>query len=704
MDENIIKLDGIFVYIVYKASNYMVTRFETKDDTITVTGPSFDFEPYTKYTISGEYVEHPRFGLQFNMLGIAKYVPSKKEDIIKFLTGPTFKGIGKKTANLIYDTYGDDTLNILKNDLGAIERLSLTSKQELALRNGIESFGDESNDILFSLISSGFSSSEARKIFSHYKNDTPFVIKDNPYRLYLEVFGISFVKLVSIVKNMEVEDKEHKFKEAYLVYIFKEISFRNGDIYLFKNDFSNVYLKNYPDFEEILNKCIDDKYLTCIDDKYYLTSDYINEKLIANSLKSEREVLLKDEVNVQEAIKDNESLLNIKFDDDQKRAIHTFFDENISLIIGGPGTGKTTIITTLVSLFKDFFPYNNIMVVAPTGRAAKRINEISKVESKTIHSLLKWNKEDDTFIHNETNPISYDCLIIDEFSMVDNSLFASLLKASGNVKKICIIGDDKQLPSIRQGDVLRDLVSSGVFSVTYLTYNHRQKEGSDIINLANDIGNNSVNFDLYKKDISFIDINSLDAGDIVNIINEDIDTGVTLDDIQVLSPMYKGEFGIDNLNELLQTSFNPKNPGKKEKKVGKYLFREHDKILETKNRPNDDVYNGDIGILQEIDEEAKSFFVNYQTVDVFYNFDDLNDIALAYALSVHKAQGSEYKNVYFIFHKSQKHMLYKKLIYTAISRAKIRLVLIGDKNVFFEAISRETKERKTTLKDMLMSD
>ena len=698
MDENIVKLDGIFVYTLYNSNNYMVSKFETSDgDVLTVIGPSVDYELYTKYSISGEYVTHPKYGYQFKMLTISKYVPTKKEDIIRFLSGPSFKGVGKKAALKIYDALGDDALNILKNNRSVLENIDLTNKQIRAVYAGLDNFGDEVNDILYTLISAGFTSSEAKKIFNHFKDDTPLVFKDNPYRFYLDVYGISFIRLSNIVKDTEIENKEFKFKEAYLVYIFKEVSFKNGDIYLSIDDFRNYYLKRYPDFEKVLEICLKDKYLTCIEDRYYLTSDLDNEKYIATALLMDRDEIDVDNLNLDEAIKDSENYFNINYDDKQKEAITSFFKEKISLIIGGPGTGKTTLITSLVNIFKDFFPYNNIIVVAPTGRAAKRINEVSKVESKTIHSLLKWNKEDDTFIHDEDNPILYDCLIIDEFSMVDSNLFTALLKASSYIKKICIIGDNKQLPPIRQGDVLRDLINSNKFKVTYLDTNHRQKEGNDIIELSNDIYNNCVDFDKYQNDVEFIDINNLCLNDIVNIIDEDIKENDDNFNMQVLSPMYKNEFGIDSLNNLLQSYFNPPSKDKKEKTYGKYTFRENDKILELKNRPTDDVYNGDIGTLMEIDEKDKSFFVNYQTVDVFYNFEDLNDISLAYALSVHKAQGSEYQNVYFIFDRSQRHMLYKKLIYTAVSRAKKKLVLIGDKSVFFESLKKEIKERKTSL-------
>ena len=677
----------------------MVSFFECSDgDRITITGPSFEYEPYVKYTITGYFNEHPKYGMQFSLVSLKRFVPSKKDEVVKFLSSSTFKGIGKKCAERIYDTYKEDTLKILKSDPSSITNLNLTSKQEAALINGLAGFGEQEDDIIFSLISAGFTTVEANKIKNAYKENTALVLKDNPYQIYYDVYGISFSKIVNCFKNVEVEDKELKFKEGYLIYLFKELSFKRGDIYLYLEDFINEYNKYYDDGLSTIDRCLKKELLIKEEDRYYLTSDYEDEKYIASFLNSFGEELDIDDLNLNEAIKDNESANGITLDNYQKEAIKTFFNEKMSMIIGGPGSGKTTLIKCLVEIFKEFFVYQNIIVVAPTGRAAKRISEISNVESKTIHSLLRWNKEDNTFTNNINNPILYDCLIIDEFSMVDSSLFASLLKACGYVKKICIIGDDRQLPSIRQGNVLSDLINSNKFKITYLKENHRQKQGSDIISLANDIVNNSVNFDLYKNDISFVDIRNVNENDIISMIKKDINIGYeSMESFEILSPMYKGTYGIDNLNAILQNAFNPKRKELKEKKVGLVTFRENDKILELKNRPSDDVYNGDVGILDEINEEEKYLLVKYGNVDVFYNFNDLSDITLAYALSVHKAQGSEYSYVYFIFDQSQSHMLYKKLIYTAISRARNKLVLIGNKEVFLRAVNKELVNRKTTL-------
>lgn len=702
--ENLETISGAFVYTIYKSDNYMVCKFETEDDTITVTGNSFDYIKGEKYTLNGEYIDHPKYGFQFNIFTISRFIPNKEDEIIRFLSSKAFPAIGKKAAKKIYEKLGEDCLNKLFDNPNLAYAIDLNAKQIKGLLTGIENMNDETNEAILLLISSGFSNSEANRIYYEFKENTMFIINFNPFRIYLDIPGMSFSKVLQCAKTIEFEDKEIKFKEAYLVYIFKELTFNSGHTYLEYEEFRKVYEKDYHDLDDILDICIKDGEIILEDNRYYYKQEFYDEVYIANYLKEfTKGKISNDDMLLNDYIEEYENLYQIKYDDLQKEAIRSFFEQKFSLIIGGPGTGKTTLIKTLVSMFKDINPYNNIIVIAPTGRAAKRVNEICDVESKTIHSLLKWNKEDNTFVHKEDNPILYDCLIIDEFSMVDNNLFASLLKASINVKKICIIGDNKQLPSIRQGNLLNDLIESNIFKITYLKYNYRQKEGNDIINLANDIANLSVDFDSYNNDVSFLDINSINIANLINMINNDLNEGNVLDDIQILSPMYKGEYGIDNLNVVLQNSFNPKAINKNEKRIGKFIFRENDKILQLKNRPNDDVYNGDIGILEEVNEKEKNLIINYQGGLIFYEFNDTADISLAYAMSVHKAQGSEYNIVYFICSKAHTNMLYKQLIYTAISRAKNKLVIIGDKNAFFNGIKRELTLRRTTLLNRLTS-
>lgn len=701
-DELIEMIEGEFTHTIYKSESYMVSKFKTDDGTITVTGPSFDYEKGNKYVLTGSYVDHPKYGFQFSMLTIEKYLPSKKDEIISFLRGKTFPGIGKKAAEKIYEYFGNDTLSILKEDPSKILDLDLSNKQLVSLQSGFENLSDPENEILFYLVSNGFNNNEAQRIFNRFKLATIEVGNSNPFRYYNEIYGINFDKVKSFASKIEFEDPQNKYREAFLIYILTEYTFNSGDMYVEYEDLINI-LDRYggiDNLDEILERCINAEYLYKKDNRIYLYSDYQDELYTGRFLKSFKGDLNLDETLIEEGINNAENELKISYDAKQKDAINAFFKNDISIITGGPGTGKTTIVKTMVNMFKDYFPYNNLIVVAPTGRAAKRINEICECDSKTIHSLLKWNKDTNTFIFNIENPILYDALIIDEFSMVDSQLFASLLKASSRVKKICIIGDNNQLPSIRPGDLLNDLIESHRFVHTELESNYRQSKGNEIISLANDIIINDVDLDKYHNDIYFYDIRRNDFN-MISLIEEDIRNGYSLDEIQVLAPMYRGEWGIDNLNILMQDTFNPSVFNKKEKKVGNTIFREDDKILQLKNRPTEDVYNGDIGILEEVNEKEKYLLVNFNDVYVFYQFDDLQDIALAYAMSVHKAQGSEYQIVYFVLSNYNLHMLNKNLIYTAISRAKTKLVIIGTEDLIKQGISRSLRKRKTGLKEIL---
>jgi exodeoxyribonuclease V alpha subunit len=699
MEDQIIELiEGEFVHTIYKSDSYMVSRFETAEEVITVTGLSFDYEKGQKYLLSGFFVDHPRYGRQFSITTVERLLPSNEKEVVSFLSSKAFPGIGKKAAQKIYDHFGDDTLAILKETPERMNEIGLSMKQQISLSEGLQALNDPENDTLFYLVSNGFNNNEAHKIFERFKLACKEVAQDNPFRFYNEIYAIRFETVKRFAGKIDFPDSEIKYKEAFLLYTLNEYTFNTGDIFVTFEELAD-HLNRYggmDGLEEVLSLAVSHGYIVIEEDRIYLAQDHSDELFIAHYLNHLKNDFRIDPEKIHEAIDDLEAEYGITYDDQQKDAITNFLIHEFSIITGGPGTGKTTIIKSMAQIFQNYLPYNNLIVVAPTGRAAKRINEICNVESKTIHSLLRWDKESNVFVFNEENPILYDAIIIDEFSMVDNSLFASLLRASAQVKKICIIGDTDQLPSIRPGDLLDDIILSKRFPVTALCSNYRQNEGNEIITLANDIIRNDVDLSRFHSDIRLYDPRFGNFS-LTGLIDEDMANGYTLDDIQILTPMYKGEWGIDNLNLILQERYNPAGPGKNEKSVGKYLFREGDKILQLKNRPTDDVYNGDIGILLEINQEEKYFLIDFSGTFVFYGFDDLQDISLAYAMSVHKAQGSEYQIVFLVINRYNLQMLSRKLIYTAISRARKKLVIVGDPQLLLQGLSRILKKRKTTI-------
>ena len=355
------------------------------------------------------------------------------------------------------------------------------------------------------------------------------------------------------------------------------------------------------------------------------------------------------------------------------------------------------------------YPEYTVLCAAPTGRAAKRLAEVTGTSAATVHSILQWDLESNSFGKNEDDPIQCDMLIVDEFSMVDTWLLYNLLKASGPVRKMCFIGDDHQLPSVGPGCVLRDMIASKTIPVCRLQYIYRQKNGSEVTALAHAVNEGNPDLSLYTNEVTFIDCpGSFIRNAVLDAVRGEMEKGYKLDDIQVLSPMYNGSAGIHVLNNALQECFNPPAPAKKEYRYGYLIFREGDKILQLKNQPDDDVYNGDIGILEEVEDARHSedrqptLYVSFQGNVVEYKPDTMDQITLAYAITVHKAQGSEYPVIIMPFSRQHRYMLQRKLIYTALTRARRELILIGERDAFEQGVRiKEYYTRQTTLCERL---
>ena len=450
-------------------------------------------------------------------------------------------------------------------------------------------------------------------------------------------------------------------------------------------------------------------------DKYYLKEYYDAEIDIVNRLKEIKLSPIHLEKNLDKKIKDLESSLDITYNTEQKNAIKSIFEDNIVIITGGPGTGKTTIIKGIINLYKNVYKYSEdalnmkLALIAPTGRASKRMSETTGYGSSTIHRYLKWNKDNNTFGINEFNKTNEELIIVDETSMIDTVLFDSLLKGIRKNIKLVLVGDEHQLPSVSPGLVLNDLINSNKFNHIKLNNIYRQSKNSYIPVLASEIKNKNVTDYLDKKDdYNFIECNTRSIKDlIVDIANKSINKGLDENNIQILAPMYKGEIGIDNLNIILQNIFNPHSNHLKEVIIGPIIYRVNDKVLNLVNDVDKGIYNGDIGFIYDIDINSKSDFikVNFDNNIVSFKKEELSSIKHAYAITIHKAQGSEFDHVIMPISKTYNKMLYNKLIYTGVSRAKKSLIIIGSSEAFIYSVNNDYSEiRKTNLKELVMNN
>ncbi|MBQ7140274.1 MAG: ATP-dependent RecD-like DNA helicase [Bacilli bacterium] len=719
-------------YIYNSGKGFIVGIFkvkETNDEelkdyvnkTITFSGNFLDLNMDDLYIFYGEGVKHPKYGFQYSVNNYERVKPEEKDGIIEFLCSDLFNGIGEKTAKAIVETLGDRTLDLIvenKDNLLLVPKLKQKKIDEIY--NTLMKYNESHNTIVY-LTNLGFSMKDALNIYNEYKGQTISNIEYNIYMLAEDIENINFEKLDEIATNLNYDKNDERRIEACIIYIMKKILFETGDTYLTKEKIIEAtirYLKINEDIEMNLINLNKNNKIIIEDNKYYLEDVYKAEKNIADTLYYLSNLDSKPIKNFEKHINNLEMCNGIKYNDQQIEAIKKALEKNLLIITGGPGTGKTTIIKAIVQVYKEMNKYSydelveKIALLAPTGRASKRMSEATTLPASTIHRFLRWNKDTNEFSINEYNKDFSEFIIIDEVSMIDNSLFDSLLKGLTRNVKILLVGDYNQLPSVGSGQVLKDLIESDMIDTVHLDLLYRQNENSYIVNLAHEIKNNdlSLSFLDKKDDYAFIECSSHSiTHNILEIIKKAINKGFTDKDIQVLVPMYKGLNGIDKLNVELQEIFNPSDLEKKEVTFGDVIFRENDKILQLTNMPDDNVFNGDIGTICMIknSHESKSkkneIYVDYDGNIVKYEPKDFINIKHGYAISIHKAQGSEFKMVIMPIENAYIRMLYKKLIYTGITRAKNSLILVGSSNTFSYAVSNDNVyDRNTTLKNFLL--
>ena len=709
--ENKEKITGYFERVIFqnKENYYTVAVFYTDTlslDDVVVVGNIPDIDYDSEYSLFGNFVEHPNYGIQFSFLTYEKIAPSDKDSLINFLSSPLFPHIGLKTASYIYDSLGDDLINIIKGDPKIVKTLKISVKQKDSLLSGISNNSNDFEHLVNYFSSFGLSINQIIKLEKEYKENTIEMVSENPYRMLEEISGIGFKTCDKLAKSMGFDLDSVQRAEALLIDLVLNHIASTGDSYIEIEDLSNRYTKAYPKFNfiDVLMNVLSRRTLINDNNNVYHYTQYDSEQTISAILNNFPNYEL-DKVNeevILEILSEIESDINIAYDESQKSAIIRFLNSNLSILTGGPGTGKTTIINAMVKVYKKLYPNISIALCAPTGRAAKRLSELTGSDAFTIHSLLKWDLESNTFAFNKDEPLVYDILVIDEFSMVDQWLFSKLLEASANIKKILLVGDENQLPSVLPGALLADLIKSDLFPVEKLSKIYRQKDGSSVIFLADKINREQYADITFEDEVRFIEANSNQVDDaILQIIKNYLDNGYSIDDIQVLAPMYRNSSGINILNNKIQDLVNPKSSDKVEFKYGYHTFREGDKVLQLKNLIDMDVSNGDIGTIVEIDDTNKSnitIMVNFDGNYVEYSNEMFTYLTFAYCISIHKSQGSEYPIVIMPIVKSSTFMLRKRLLYTAITRSKKNLLLVGDKDLFLDRIVRDEDHlRKTSL-------
>lgn len=728
-------IKGVFKKKIYKSDRgYIIGLFKVKDTnsddlkdfinkSITFTGYFHELNEEEKYTFYGEGVEHPKYGFQFSVTEYEKSKPEDKEGLVEFLSSDLFPGIGEKIAESIVDVLGLDALNKILEDPAILNLVpKLTSKKMELIYNNLLKY-NESSAIIIYLTELGFSMKDAMNIYNFYKKITKDIIESNIYSILDNIEEIAFTKVdeIAIKEGINLDDKNRV--KATIIYIMKNLIYSNGDTYLEYGDIiKNVelYLKtelNTSYFDDCLFELEKDNKIIKYNEHYYLSSIWKSEDYVANKIVKLSLMEPKNYPKLDNKLLNLEKELNIVYNDKQKEAIKKALTNSISIITGGPGTGKTTIIKAIVELYTELnkLSYENAMkeiaLLAPTGRASKRMTESTNLQASTIHRFLKWNKETNKFAVDEFNPDKSKFIIIDEMSMLDISLLDSLFKGLTNNIQVVLVGDYNQLPSVGPGQVLKDLIESEVIDTVHLDLLYRQDENSYINTLAIEIKNNDLaeTFMETKSDYTFLECSSsMIKESLKKICKQIIDKGYDYKKLQLMAPMYHGENGIDNLNKELQNIFNPSSNDKDELVVGDVIFRENDKILQLVNMPEENVFNGDIGIIKRIvysnisKSKKNEIHVDFDGNIVKYTPKDFNKFKHGYIISIHKSQGSEFDIVVLPVCNNYRRMLYRKLIYTAVTRAKRKLIIIGEPQAFVYAVNNDNEYiRKTSLLDRI---
>ena len=687
-----------------------------KNKVITFTGMFEEIKYKTNYLMQGNIVSHNKYGNQFQVESYEIVLPSDKEELVEFFSSDLFP-IGDKMAERIVEKLGKDAISKIMDSEEVLYDIPRLSKDKArVIRDRILEY-QETSQIVIDLNKMGFNTKDAISIMKKYNNKAMDIIDKNIYSLLNDI-DISFDEVDKIARSNGYMLNDERRLLALTINMMNVLTFNNGDTYLYKEEMYD-YMKKVTDnlemeeFEYVLLKLKKMGKVIIDNERYYLDEFYKAEEYICDRIYRLNEEERKKLPKLDKKINQLELMNGITYDESQRTAIYKAINNNLTIITGGPGTGKTTIVKCIVKLLIEIngLRLDKLALLAPTGRAARKLMDTTGVPAYTIHKYLGWDKEKNEFCVNEYCPNKEEYIIVDEASMIDTVLMMSLLKGITSKAKIILVGDYYQLPSVSQGQVLKDLIDSDCLDVVKLNCLYRQSDDSYITTLAHEIKNKEIteNFMAKYDDYNFLNCsNEQILGSVDDIVRRALSKGYTDRDIQVLAPMYKSINGIDSLNKVLQEIMNPHSNDKNELVSGEIVYREGDKVLQLVNDSDNGVSNGDIGYIESIVSAIKSkskkneVIVNFFGNRVTYLPKDLKNIMHGYAISVHKSQGGEFKMVIMPISSSFRRMLYNKLIYTAVTRAKEKLIIIGDPQAFIYGIKNDYVEnRKTGLKEMI---